>query len=291
MSSAHLLEQPLGVLDPRHRVGQPLQRRRDCDDLLDGPAQPLPVVVPVHDEPQVWDLALVSCTAMDLIKPTELDFLLRAATRVLTELQLWSLSLRQGWRSCNHAVSIVSGTAVLRREAMVGNSGPRICLSRFGTLSVRDSVHLVRLTCSDVAAPSAQEGARDRRLSAEDGDRHRPLTGRQVVRPLRDDVVAVQALVLEGCRASSCQGADVIIRKPCASVPKWWSNHCTLNQHESAPSYDPALTSALILATRAVHTNSSFGGVQMQRTPHLDALVSQELAKSPSSGDRTALAP
>ncbi len=52
-------------------------------------------------------------------------------------------------------------------------------------------------TCAHVAAPLAQEGPGDRRLGAEYGDRHRPLTGRQVVRPLRDDVVAVQTLVLQ----------------------------------------------------------------------------------------------
>ena len=55
-----------------------------------------------------------------------------------------------------------------------------------------------RVTCSHVAAPLAQEGPCDGRLSAEDCDRHRALAGGQVVRPLGDDIVAVQALVLEG---------------------------------------------------------------------------------------------
>ena len=58
---AHPLVQPVGVGDAGHRVGHPLQRGGDGDDLLDGAAQPLPVVLPVHQAPGVWHLSRFAC--------------------------------------------------------------------------------------------------------------------------------------------------------------------------------------------------------------------------------------
>ena len=48
-----------------------------------------------------------------------------------------------------------------------------------------------------MAAPAAQEGARDGRLGGENGDGDGALRRRLVLGPLRNDVVAVEPLVLD----------------------------------------------------------------------------------------------
>jgi len=55
--------QPVRVLDPGHRVGDSLHGSWDGDDLLNGTAQALLVVGPVHQLPHIWRiLCMPACT-------------------------------------------------------------------------------------------------------------------------------------------------------------------------------------------------------------------------------------
>ena len=68
-----------------------------------------------------------------------------------------------------------------------------------------------------MAAPFAQEGAGDSRLGGEDGDRDGALTGGQVLRALRDDVITVEALVLDALVAQELRQA--LGRRDGAALP------------------------------------------------------------------------
>ena len=61
MQLPHHLVQPVWVLNAGHRVGHTLHGGRDGDDLLDGAAQPFPVVVPIYDAPHIWHLVCWAC--------------------------------------------------------------------------------------------------------------------------------------------------------------------------------------------------------------------------------------
>ena len=58
--SCHPFVEPVRVLDARHGVGQALHGGGDGDDLLDRAPQPLPVVVKVHQVPDVRHLVRAS---------------------------------------------------------------------------------------------------------------------------------------------------------------------------------------------------------------------------------------
>ncbi len=58
-----------------------------------------------------------------------------------------------------------------------------------------------------MAAPATQEGARNRGLGGEDGDGDRALRRRLVVGPLCNDVVTVEALVLDALVAQELREA------------------------------------------------------------------------------------
>lgn len=57
---AHLLMQPVRVFDTWYWVGHPLHCCWNSNDLLDGITQPFPVVVPVKDVPDIWNLIRIS---------------------------------------------------------------------------------------------------------------------------------------------------------------------------------------------------------------------------------------
>ena len=67
----YLLVEPVGVFDPGHGVGSALEIRRDGDDLLDGAAQSLEVLVPVQQlaDVGVSDAVDLLPDAVDLLPP------------------------------------------------------------------------------------------------------------------------------------------------------------------------------------------------------------------------------
>lgn len=73
----YLLAQPVRVLDAGHRVAKPLHGGWDGDDLLDGAAQALPVVVPIHQRSHIRLLSSLCKPWPVSVGPKQTAFLLQ----------------------------------------------------------------------------------------------------------------------------------------------------------------------------------------------------------------------
>lgn len=176
------LDEPVGVFDAWHRVGHVLHGCRDGDDLLNGIAQALPVVVPVQDVAHIRNLGRIRGTW---------GWLLGFGGRREGEGDSTSHSSSQ--EVCVH----VCVTCAHVKHTMAGGTSLMSHPPQRYSLHTATAPLLVTLTAAQVAAPLPEPCACHWWFCAEDGAGYCALTGGLVLWSPRDDVRAVEALVLD----------------------------------------------------------------------------------------------